>query len=475
MTTRIRGDQDIQPGTIFDAQIADGAAIAYGKIDLLASVVDADIVSLSWAKLTDVPTLGDAALLDVGTTAGTVAAGDHLHAGVYEPAFSILGPTKGGTGAGSAFTAGSIVFAGAAGVYAEDPVNFVWDNANDRAGIGTAIPAAGGLHVHRNTAFSAIAGSILPGGLVALLTNGNTSGSGTLAGVVASSAVAHLPGLYLRSIRARGTYDTPTCVQTGDLCGFWESEGYDGAARQPVANIGMFVETVALPDLKGYINFLTAATAAGGPLERMRLDSNGRLGIGTTAPEQLLHVQGRIYAKQSAGTNASGLVPGGSAILITADSSAVFTAVGASNVSAVPGLYFRGVRARGTAAAPAAVQADDLMLTLASDAWDGTGRVGDVAKIQYYVDGAVSTGVVPTRIAFYTNAGAGELERVRIDNKGNVGIGATTFGANAVRVLAIANGTAPTSSPANVGQLYVEAGALKFKGAAGTVTPLAPA
>jgi hypothetical protein len=34
----------------------------------------------------DVTDLGDAALLDVGTTTGTVAAGDHAHSGVYDPA-----------------------------------------------------------------------------------------------------------------------------------------------------------------------------------------------------------------------------------------------------------------------------------------------------------------------------------------------------------------------------------------------------
>src|SRR3990172_5997652 len=44
----------------------------------------------------------------------------------------------------------------------------------------------------------------------------------------------------------------------------------------------------------------------------------------------------------------------------------------------------------------------------------------------------------------------------------NVGIVATTFGTSAVGVLGIGNGTAPTSSPANMGQLWVEAGVLKY-------------
>jgi hypothetical protein len=57
----------------------------------------------------------------------------------------------------------------------------------------------------------------------------------------------------------------------------------------------------------------------------------------------------------------------------------------------------------------------------------------------------------------------------------NLGIGTTSFGTNAERVLSFANGTAPSTSPAGVGQLYVESGALKYRGSSGTVTTVAPA
>ena len=45
--------------------------------------------------------LGNSATLAVGTTAGTVAAGDHNHSGVYEPVITTLSVSKGGTGAGT--------------------------------------------------------------------------------------------------------------------------------------------------------------------------------------------------------------------------------------------------------------------------------------------------------------------------------------------------------------------------------------
>jgi hypothetical protein len=57
----------------------------------------------------------------------------------------------------------------------------------------------------------------------------------------------------------------------------------------------------------------------------------------------------------------------------------------------------------------------------------------------------------------------------------NVGIRTATIGTSGVGVLAIANGTAPTTSPAGIGQLYVELGALKFRGSSGTVTTVAVA
>ena len=52
---------------------------------------------------------------------------------------------------------------------------------------------------------------------------------------------------------------------------------------------------------------------------------------------------------------------------------------------------------------------------------------------------------------------------------------AQAFGTSAEKVLAIANGTAPSTSPTGVGQLYVESGALKYRGASGTVSTIAPA
>ena len=60
-------------------------------------------------------------------------------------------------------------------------------------------------------------------------------------------------------------------------------------------------------------------------------------------------------------------------------------------------------------------------------------------------------------------------------NSNNLGLGVSTFGTDAAKVIGLANATAPTTSPAGMGQLYVEAGALKYRGSGGTITTLGAA
>ena len=61
---------------------------------------------------------------------------------------------NGGTGTATAFTSGSVVFAGASGVYSQNNAQFFWDNTNNRLGIGNASPGAS-LDVTGNMRFSA--------------------------------------------------------------------------------------------------------------------------------------------------------------------------------------------------------------------------------------------------------------------------------------------------------------------------------
>ena len=53
-----------------------------------------------------------------------------------------LAVSNGGTGTATAFTTGSVVFAGASGVYSQNNSALFWDNTNSYLGIGTATPLA---------------------------------------------------------------------------------------------------------------------------------------------------------------------------------------------------------------------------------------------------------------------------------------------------------------------------------------------
>lgn len=76
-------------------------------------------------------------------------------------------------------------------------------------------------------------------------------------------------------------------------------------------------------------------------------------------------------------------------------------------------------------------------------------------------------------LASQINAG-GYTDRLSIFDNGNFGLNTVDFGSG-VKVIGIANGTAPSGTPTGGGVLYVEAGALKYKGTSGTVTTIANA
>lgn len=68
----------------------------------------------------------------------------------------VLPLANGGTATSSAFTQGSVVFAGPNGVYAQDNANFYWDDTNNRLSIGSGTSPASPLVVTPSTDISAV-------------------------------------------------------------------------------------------------------------------------------------------------------------------------------------------------------------------------------------------------------------------------------------------------------------------------------
>jgi hypothetical protein len=152
---------------------------------------------------------------------------------------------------------------------------------------------------------------------------------------------------------------------------------------------------------------------------------------------------------------------------------------GFSNTASSAAIYI--LKTRGTTAtSTTAVQQNDSLGAFLFGGADGTNNQF-LANMSVYVDGAVSAGTVPTAFSFATgtnNSTLPPVARMQISSTGNIGFNngqPAVWGTNAEKVIGIGNGTAPTTSPAGMGQLYVEAGALKYRGSSGTVTTIAAA
>lgn len=90
-------------------------------------------------------------------------------------------------------------------------------------------------------------------------------------------------GLTIR--RSRGaSVGADTVVVDGDHLGAIGWQGYDGATFISAAQISVYVDgTPGVGDMPGRMVFMTTADSASVPTERMRIDSNGNVGIGTSA------------------------------------------------------------------------------------------------------------------------------------------------------------------------------------------------
>jgi hypothetical protein len=91
--------------------------------------------------------------------------------------------------------------------------------------------------------------------------------------------------------KARGTISSPQIVQNGDTIGFLTSSGFNGTNYQ--INAAIYLEVDGTPssvNMPGRIVFQTSETTS--VVERMRINSDGNVGIGTTAPdsEAILHL-----------------------------------------------------------------------------------------------------------------------------------------------------------------------------------------
>jgi hypothetical protein len=194
--------------------------------------------------------------------------------------------------------------------------------------------------------------------------------------------------------------------------------------------------------------------------------------VKTTAGKFDVRAAGSLSVKLNSDQSMLYNVPTGSSHLFQINDSDAMTLNSTGlGVGASPSYKLHVAGANPTAAINSTTATSSSISTLLYRNLDGNSNAYSVASIAGETAGNGGYG----NLIFSTGFNGSLVERMRIDLSGNVGVGVTTFGTSAAKVLGLANATAPSTSPAGMGQLYVEAGALKYRGSSGTITTLAVA
>ena len=241
--------------------------------------------------------------------------------------------------------------------------------------------------------------------------------------------------------KSRGTSaGAVTILQTDDITGrllFSSADGVD--FRVISAEIRTLVgASPAANDVPGHLLFMTNDGSGVDSTERMRIASDGKVFIGSTASRTLSGVTPQVQVE--------GLDYGTSSMSLIGNTG--------TDAGTAPLLMFG--RSRGTSdGTSTAVASGDRLGAIFFTGADGTDINTVSSYIEARIDGSVSGNTMPGRIQFYTNSGGSSAsERMRIDKDGNVGIGTTSINSNAK--VHIRGGDSGQTASSNNTQLTVE-------------------
>jgi len=233
----------------------------------------------------------------------------------------------------------------------------------------------------------------------------------------------------------------------GGKISFGGVSGASGFDPYGFCSIAGYKDNATSSNFSGYLQFSTS-TSGGTVTERMRIDSSGNVGIGTSSPTAKLTIVDELNA-----------------------------GLAYSQYSNSDGTSYRNYRARGTVAAPLAVLANDRLGAFINGGYGATAGFSglnggfSIFAAENFSGSACGTYVTLSTTALGVNTGGGGTERVRVDAAGNVGIGTTTMSGK-FNVVGGRSFHSAASEPFAVAAKYVESGGAVYFGATnGTSTP----
>jgi hypothetical protein len=132
------------------------------------------------------------------------------------------------------------------------------------------------------------------------ISRSGTGSAGAILAVSNHSSTLSTDRAILVLQRARGTASAPTIVSNGDQIGSFQANAYNGTGFNAIAGIDFEIDGTFTSGQRppGRIKF-TTTVANGSITERMRIDDEGNVGIGTTSPSTLLDVWGGLNVATS--------------------------------------------------------------------------------------------------------------------------------------------------------------------------------
>lgn len=168
------------------------------------------------------------------------------------PSYQVLTPAGGGTGTSTVFTTGSIIFAGASGVFSQDNANLFWNDSTNRLGIGTNSPSTSSMVTinssqPRSLVFTGIKTAVSATGFLASLSSvedltSDTNGSGVYGyhANISFGAAAAITTPIAASFLSSPNYNT-NAGTVSIAAGFYASSG-GGTVGTVTAAYGGFFE-----------------------------------------------------------------------------------------------------------------------------------------------------------------------------------------------------------------------------------------